>query len=78
MNIKLFTYPAPKTLPNERNIAPIHIVVELFTDISLFLKNEKKIKNGIREPTINIKINDTSGILNINNNTIIGIRTIPE
>ena len=76
--IKLVTYPALKIHPEERNNAPIHIVIALFTDISLFLKNEKKIKNGIRAPTINIKINDNNGILNININTIIGIRTIPE
>ena len=54
--MKLGTYSAVKMHPNAKKIAPMHIFIEFSLDISLFLKNEKKIKNGIREPKIKIKI----------------------
>jgi hypothetical protein len=58
--IKPFTYPAVKMHPNAKNIAPMHVLTEFFIDSSLFLKNEKKAKKGIRDIKIKIKIRNNN------------------
>ncbi|MFX1488276.1 MAG: hypothetical protein ACFFBI_03950 [Promethearchaeota archaeon] len=75
--IKILTYSAAKMHPNVKKIAPMHIFIEFFINVSLFFKNEKKIKKGIREPMIKIIVKNKIGILNMSKITIIGKRMIP-
>ncbi len=75
--VKSDAYSAVKMHPNARKTAPMHIFIEFFIDISLFLKKEKKNKNGIIDVTRKIKIKGKLGISNMTKIKIIGKRTIP-
>lgn len=74
---KSFTYPAVRMHPNAKKTAPMHIFTEFLINNSLFLKNEKKAKKGIRDAIIKTKTKSKIEILNINKIKIIGKRIMP-